>query len=197
MRISNCVGMCCEISSQDRVKVISIFSILFCIASTILGCIDWVLDNSRFSQTNTTNVSITCDITLQADCNLTTTDNIKGAADNQIRLRVLLTIFQLVIDLPASVLLLIGAKLRIKLLLIPWMLIMAVKMLGYVIGVCIWVQFVLVQVLDENFGFGMKHYSKLTNDTNEQHYSIFSGSVVDSVIHKRYFQNQDFSVLEL
>ena len=183
--------MCCDISAQDRVRAIAIFSIILCITSTILGGISWLLqdDLSLNGNNNATNISISCDIMLQNECNITTADVYDGA-HNQMGIRVLLTVFQLVIDLPASVLLLIGANLRIKQLLVPWMLIMAVKMLGYVIACCVFVQFVLVKILDENMGFGMRHYPKPTNNTNEQHFSIFSGSAVDNVVQKRFFQDQ-------
>ena len=188
--------MCCDISAQDRVRVIANFSIILCITSTILGGISWLLhDDPTLKQTNHINnaTNISCDIILQNECNITTADVYDGA-QNEMGIRVILIIFQLVIDLPASVLLLIGANLRIKQLLVPWMLIMAVKMLGYVIACCIYVQFVLVKMLDENMGFGMKHYSKPTNNTNEQHFSIFSGSAVDNIVQKRFFQNQIFSI---
>ena len=187
--------MCCDISAQDRVRVIANFSIILCITSTILGGISWLLqDDPSLNQMNNNNnaTNISCDIILQNECNITTADAHDGA-DNEIGIQVMLIIFQLVIDLPATVLLLIGASMRLKQLLVPWMLIMAVKMLGYVIACCIFVQFVLVKILDENMGFGMRHYPKPTNNTNEQHFSIFSGSAVDNIVQKRFFQNQIFS----
>ena len=189
--------MCCDISAQDRVRVIANFSIILCITSTILGGISWLLkDDPSLKETNPINnaTNISCDIILQNECNITTPD-VNDGAQNEMGIRVMLIIFQLVIDLPASILLLIGANLRIKQLLVPWMLIMAVKMLGYVIACCIFVQFVLVKVLDENMGFGMKHYHKPTNNTNEQHFSIFSGSAVDNIVQKRFFQNQIFTIM--
>ena len=76
----------------------------------------------------------------------------------------MLIIFQLVIDLPASILLLIGANLRIKQLLVPWMLIMAVKMLGYVIACCIFVQFVYFWV---DFLAGWQGWGTLLADVGE------------------------------
>ena len=193
------VGMCCGITSQDRVRVIAIFSILLCIVVTLICCFTWLLekeDENLLYGNNSTNVSVVCDMILEtSECNLTTTEVFSNdTQQNPEEMRVMLTIFQLVIDLPASALLLIGANLRIKQLLAPWMFIMAVKMLGYVIACCIFVQFRLVKMLDEKIGFGMKHYSKLTNDTSQQHYSIFSGSAVDSVgvQLKRFFDSKSF-----
>ena len=180
------VGMCCGITSQDRVRVIAIFSILLCIVVTLICCFTWLLekeDHNLLIGNNSTNISVACSVILQpSKCNLTIPETLgNDTYQNPEEIRVMLTIFQLVIDLPASALLLIGANLRIKQLLAPWMFIMAVKMLGYVIACCIYVQFRLVKMLDEKMGFGMKHYSKLTNDTSQQHYSIFSGSAVDSM----------------
>ena len=188
------VGMCCGITSQDRVRVIAIFSILLCIVITLICCFTWLLEKedpqNLLYGNNSTNISVECDMIFQpSECNLTTPDMFSNDTEqNPQEMRVMLTIFQLVIDLPASALLLIGANLRIKQLLAPWMFIMAVKMLGYVIACCIFVQFRVVKMLDEKMGFGMRHYSKLTNDTSQQHYSILSGSAVDSmgVQHKRF-----------
>ena len=186
--------MCCGITSQDRVRVIAIFSILLCIVITLICCFTWLLEKedpqNLLYGNNSTNISVECDMIFQpSECNLTTPDMFSNDTEqNPQEMRVMLTIFQLVIDLPASALLLIGANLRIKQLLAPWMFIMAVKMLGYVIACCIFVQFRVVKMLDEKMGFGMRHYSKLTNDTSQQHYSILSGSAVDSmgVQHKRF-----------
>ena len=182
--------MCCQISLQDRVRAIAILSIIFCIALTIFEYINWLVLEEH-SMSNATNVSISCDAISKMDCNVSTEVN---DDNNGIGIKVVLTIFQLLVDLPISVLLLIGAKTRTKQLLAPWMFLTAMKMLGYVIACCIFVQFILVHTLDEHLGFGMKHYSKPTNDTSEQHYSIFSGSAVDNVVHERCFQNYTFDI---
>ena len=191
--------MCCGITSQDRVRVIAIFSILLCVVVTLICCFTWLLekqDQNLLYGNNSTNISVECDMILQAsECNLTTPDVFgNDTQQNPQEMKVMLTIFQLVIDLPASALLLIGANLRIKQLLAPWMFIMAVKMLGYVIACCIFVQFRLVKILDEKIGFGMRHYSKLYNDTSQQHYSILSGGAVDSmgVQLKRFLDSRSF-----
>ena len=191
--------MCCGITSQDRVRVIAIFSILLCVVVTLICCFTWLLekqDQNLLYGNNTTNISVACDMILQtSECNLTTPDVFgNDTQQNPQEMKVMLTIFQLVIDLPASALLLIGANLRIKQLLAPWMFIMAVKMLGYVIACCIFVQFRLVKILDEKIGFGMRHYSKLYNDTSQQHYSILSGGAVDSmgVQLKRFSDSRSF-----
>ena len=151
----------------------------------MIGCVNWALANEgQTLQNNATNISTSsCDIILQPTCNLTATEINNGTEQHPNGVgSQLLTIFLLVIDLPSSALLLAGAKLKVKTLLLPWMIIMALKMLGYVTACCIYVQFVLVEKLDESVGFGMKHYARIvSNDTSDLHYSIFSGNVVDGV----------------
>ena len=187
--------MCCGISAQDRVKVIASFSIILCITLTILGSVSWLLqDGPLLKQTDKNNgTNISCGVELQKERNKTTVD-VYDDPNNEIGIQWMLIIFQLVIDLPASVLLLIGANLRIKQLLVPWMLIMAVNMLGYVISCCIFVQFVLVNILDKNLGFGMKHYPNPTNSSNEQNFSSCSDSEVYNIVQNRFSQNQIFSI---
>ena len=187
--------MCCGISAQDRVKVIANFCIILCITLTILGCVSWLLQsNASLKQTDKNNATnISCDVELQKEWNITTAD-VYDDSYNEMGIGGVLIIFQLVIDLPASVLLLIGANLRIKQLLVPWMLIMAVNMLGYVISCCIFVQFVFVNIVDKNMGFGLKHYPNPTNNANERHFSGCSGSEVYNIDQNRFSKNQIFSI---
>ena len=186
--------MCCDISTQDRIRTIANFSIVLCMASTMLGGVSYLFQDDDLSLTKTniinkaTNTSF--DITLQNKCRLKNADD---GIQNEMGIRVMLIVFLLVIDLPASLLLLIGANLKIKQLLVPWMVTMAVKMFGYVISCCLFVHFVLVKILDENMGFGMKPYAHPTKNTSEHHFSILSGRAIDDTVLKRYFQNQIFT----
>ena len=174
--------MCCQISLQDRVRIIGIFSIIFCIVLTIFGHIHLLVSNESWNL-NSTNYLVSCNKSSSIDCNSTMEVD---EGQNGVGAKVVLTTFQILVDLPASILLLLGAKTRIKRLLLPWMLLTAIKMLGYVTACCIFVHFILIQILDEKYGFGMKHYPKPTNLTSEQHFSIFSGSVVDNIVHERF-----------
>ena len=188
--------MCCHISTQDRIRMIANFSLILSITSTILGGVHHLLQsNTSLEKTNINNnaTNISCEITLQKKCNRTNTD-VYDKPQNEMGIQVMLTLFLIFIDLPASMLLLIGANLKIKQLLVPWMVTMALKMFGYVISCCLFVQFVLVKIMDENMGFGMKHYTKPTNNTNEQHFSIFTESAIDNVVQKRYFQTQIITI---
>ena len=179
--------MCCQMPLQARIKALAVVSICIGILEAIFGHIH-LLVPSHSTESNFTNSSLPCQETIKANCRSSDTGN---QSQRMQSIHAVIIAFQLVIDLPTSVLLLIAANLKKRQLLVPWMFVTAIKMLSYVIGCCIFVHFILIHSFNQYTGFGIKHYSK-TNKApgDEQYYSIFSGSVVDDVIHKRsFFQN--------
>ena len=179
--------MCCQMTSECRVKSIAIFSICLSILGAIFGQVNLLMPLER-PESNVSGSSMPCEEIVKADCDSSISRNHSQTTQS---IHAIMTAFQLVIDLPTSVLLLIAANLKKKHLLVPWMFVTALKMLGYVVGCCVFVHFVLIHWLNEYTGFGVINYYSRTNKTagEEQHYSIFSGSAVNDVIRNRFFQS--------
>ena len=59
---------------------------------------------------------------------------------------VAITVFGFLVDIPVAVLLLLATNWKKKKLLVPWLAIMAMKMLGFVIGCCLYVHFAFIDI---------------------------------------------------
>ena len=105
-----CNEMCCQMSLQRHVKGIAIYSICVGVFGAIFGPIN-LLMSSGPSESSVNAGSIPCKEIVEVDCIFSFTSSHNQTMQS---IHVVLTAFQLFIDIPTSVLLLVAANVNNK-----------------------------------------------------------------------------------
>ena len=135
--------MCCGKSLQRQAHLVAIITFTFTVFLVILGQLILIKCSSSSLQGNQSVSNL--DLKSSIDCNTALDD------DHEISHTIvvsIITIFAVLFDIPSSMLLLIGTQLKLRYNLIPWLLFNALKMIIYVIVICIVAWCTYVSVFD-------------------------------------------------
>ena len=160
--------MCCKQSLQSQTCVVAIYTISSSILMIIIGQFSLLIctndmnfenGNATIHSLNSQKGKINCHISLD-----------KQYLYSHRTVTVTTMMFMLLVDIPTSILLLIGASLRLRYNLIPWFAVTAFKMVFWVFFTCLVVWCTFKDMLDKINFLSKDTMSDQTNKTLLHHY---------------------------
>ena len=135
--------MCWERSLQNRAQLIAIMTLAGSIFLVIIGQLSSILCSYLPWHVNKSG----SELDLKHDCNVVVSKGYEFSYNIMVSV---LTIFVVLVDIPSSMLLLMGTNMKLKYNLIPWLVVDAFKMFSCIIMICLMVKYSYADTFDSN-----------------------------------------------